>query len=1538
MVTVAAGGDHTCALDEQGGVWCWGNNWAGQLGDGTTDRRESATQVVGLASGVKALAAGENFTCALTEAGGVKCWGRNAEGELGNGLTEDLSIPADVVGLESGVVALATGASHACAVSESGSVLCWGSNIWGRANGNRDESDQDLLVPQTVQGLSATYVAVAAGQRHTCALSAQGALECWGAAGIPGVDRTMHGPLMVPGLERGVTAVSAGLLHTCAVLEDGSLRCWGDNDRGQLGGTIGDEDRLVSVSGLPGPVQAVSLGAGHSCAMVDSRAWCWGDNSYGQLGDGSTDDRSTPVEVLDLGDGITSLSAGYGHTCAISGGEINCWGYHLSGQLGEGDRLYADTPVEVVGLGGAARAIAAGDTHTCAVATDRGLLCWGDDLNGQLGDGRDGLRGVPVAVPDFGGSVEAVAAGDDFTCALSEAGAVKCWGTNLYGELGNGGDDESSSPVDVVGLHGPIAAIAAGRAHVCALGASGGVQCWGQNEDGQLGEGGALEESNAPVDVIGLDGGAKAIATGFYQSCTLLDSGEVRCWGAVLGPQDDATTAEPARMEGLPPDVVTLFEAEFDICAISGQGGVYCLQGGAEGFEPLELPFQAVAGAGGLSFKCLLDDRGGVWCEGQNGLGQLGDGTTESRSGFARVQGLERSVVAIAAGQQHACAVLDSGEVRCWGSNNFGQLGDGTVPRSRPVRVMQPGEAPSLGYREPSTFVPELTTYIPTPLDVSTDPAVVGTNLALAALAMLPFAAAAELLTRTLGEHPPALAGRISPIQRLSAMRLQLSGAIHRAIPHDHLREAVRFALILLFYGLVFSLLDRAWRPFTLGGLVLLAYMTIAYGVVGLADDIAQWRTARRWQIPAQFNLRASNVLLAVASTATTRLLKLVPGLMFGTPEAFEADEDRLDLQARARLARVSALALVGVAIGIWIPSALTAWLQDSGISEGAGVALGGIEAFLVLTFAVALENLFVKLLGLPGTMGETLRRRNRWLWVAALVASGFAFYHTLLNPRGELATALQEGNVRIFLGAVAAFVLVSLSLWLYFRWRERGITLDLKLPALPERSRAVPARVDGAPSVGLHSTSDQAPLVQANSAAEPALLPAVQAAAAEPAVDQLAQGGTTASDAESEPAASGADIAALPGLEEGTKKCPMCAETIKLEARTCRYCRTGFEVTVQGYCARDHALVALDARDRCCRCRGEVIDRQVKSIWLGEGSGSPITPKASVPIGREAARIAQQAPVVAEAAPVAPLPQAETPAAFPAAETRPPRRIRVSRKVILPVAGVATVALGAVLAARSLDLALQAPTAPEATPPAGLPAMDEVAGVLQPTATPRPTQTIAPTRTPAPTHAPTPLPAWVNGFADPILTAIADREPDFDYGFNPGDWGPSWLDFQGGRLRIEQGEERENISLRGRGLYDFIQILEVTFENPDVGISLNWYGSWGELYLTVTPRTSENWDWELRIPADGQSATVASGRAEGVPGLSASITLIRYRNEVAAFLNEVPLAYFNDPDLPATYYCDLRVQEKAPDAPPGVVWFDRLRMWDLRLIPDLPQ
>ena len=358
VTQIAAGSLHTCAITTAGGLKCWGQDSNGQLGnDAAFTNQPTPVDVLGLTSGVASVSAGGYHTCAVTTAGGAKCWGFDAQGQLGNDAAlVDKPTPVDVWGLTSGVANVSAGTNHTCAITTAGGVKCWGHDFNGQL-GN-DAALVSQSTPVDVLGLTSGVASVSAVGYHTCAVTTAGGLKCWGRDnnGQLGNDAAMTNqptPVNVLGLTSGVASVSAGAYHTCALTTGGGVKCWGLDDKGQLGNdaALTNQPTPVDVLGLTSGVASVSAGGYHTCAVTTAGGLkCWGSDAYGQLGnDAASVDKPTPVDVLGLTSGVARVSAGGYHTCAITtAGGVKCWGYAGYGQLGAAVQVSSKpTPVDV---------------------------------------------------------------------------------------------------------------------------------------------------------------------------------------------------------------------------------------------------------------------------------------------------------------------------------------------------------------------------------------------------------------------------------------------------------------------------------------------------------------------------------------------------------------------------------------------------------------------------------------------------------------------------------------------------------------------------------------------------------------------------------------------------------------------------------------------------------------------------------------------------------------------------------------------------------------------------------------------------------------------------------------------------------------------------------------------------------------------------------------------------------------------------------------------------------------------------------------
>ncbi len=352
--TVAAGRFHSCKLDDDGSVACWGRNNYGQLGVGAIGgETPSPLRVLDIDTAV-GVVAGDYHTCALLADGTVRCWGLNSAGQLGDGTTATRSLPVAVSGIST-AANLGTGSYHTCATLEDGKVSCWGHNTYGQlGNGTTVKSS----VPVAVGGTITIF------------------------------GKSFFWPLI------GAEEVDGGRYSTCARMATGAVQCWGRNQQGQLG--VGDTSQRTTPTPVSGIDSAISLSVGmyHACAgtSADNRTWCWGWNAYGQLGDATTTRRTTPVPVKDMPfPGIlmpiaatTTLAAGGYHSCFVGAyNRVACAGRNDYGQSGHDPGEPADKYAAATSLYGVD--LDAGTLHTCVRTPADDIVCFGSDAFGQLG-------------------------------------------------------------------------------------------------------------------------------------------------------------------------------------------------------------------------------------------------------------------------------------------------------------------------------------------------------------------------------------------------------------------------------------------------------------------------------------------------------------------------------------------------------------------------------------------------------------------------------------------------------------------------------------------------------------------------------------------------------------------------------------------------------------------------------------------------------------------------------------------------------------------------------------------------------------------------------------------------------------------------------------------------------------------------------------------------------------------------------------------------------------------------------------------------
>jgi alpha-tubulin suppressor-like RCC1 family protein len=353
-----------------------------------------------------------------------------------------------------GQLSIGFGSTSTCALMTGGGVRCAGANSFGQL-GDGTRADRSLPLPVAALGSWVRQIAV--GSTHACALMNDGSVQCWGENGFGQLGdgdptirfRSVPGP--VPSLGTSVSQIAAGFDDMCALMNDGSARCWGNNNFGQLGdGTVSVQNVPVTVKIASNNIKQIAAGSTHACALLtDNSVRCWGSNSAGQLGDGSTVKRSlVPVSVPALGNAVSQLALGAFHSCArMNDGSLRCWGYNASGQLGDGSTTNRNLPISPSGIPTSVSQMALGTAHTCVLTIDGGLRCWGSNNYGDLGDGSTTNRSLPGLVTAGGIQFKQVASGWAQTCALANDGSVRCWGYNGRGSFGDGSTTSSPIPV-----------------------------------------------------------------------------------------------------------------------------------------------------------------------------------------------------------------------------------------------------------------------------------------------------------------------------------------------------------------------------------------------------------------------------------------------------------------------------------------------------------------------------------------------------------------------------------------------------------------------------------------------------------------------------------------------------------------------------------------------------------------------------------------------------------------------------------------------------------------------------------------------------------------------------------------------------------------------------------------------------------------------------------------------------------------------------------------------------------------------------------
>jgi len=730
---LALGYWHSCTIRADDSMWCWGESFYGQLGNGV------GGDVYGYGTPIqtatdnqwKKVSAGKMSTCAIDVNDSLYCWGEIQKIIANESLSVAPYVPFKIN--DDDWYAVSVGTNFVCGIKAGDqSLWCWGINSRGQLGYDSDGINTDK--PQPVPSDEGQqWHSITSGQSHSCAINSNNKLYCWGdntdgQIGINSAQLEVNQPTLVAET-LDWKYVHAGPHHTCAITQTHELYCWGDNADLQLG--TGDLGALRELQ--PQAVfndkqwKTVSAGSSSTCGItMDHMLYCWGSNTFSHIGDGTFDNRPDATQIGGDNNWASIHVAGM-HSCGMKfDGSILCWGNNLAGQSGDGSGIRYQNRAQLqptpTPSADSLSQIVAGNSFNCGLDESKRLWCWGSNEFGELGLGHNiTLLESPQAVtPEK--QWTAIFSNESYhSCGILQTdNSLWCWGWNEFGQVAHA-DTGPYKYIDIPYLVDKTRvwlSVGIGHYHTCAIAADRTLWCWGDNFAGKLGQG-VMGDGNpivVPQQVIlpttmpnDIDNQWSVVTAGFDHTCGIqFQSQSLWCWGTdgsgELGNGEGivGNRALPVLVDsGVWLDVKA---GEAHTCAIKSDNTLWCwgsntaaaIGNGDENifvvFQPLQIgtSLQWQTLSVGNIHSCAITLDSDLYCWGHNTWGMAGVNSTQSVVATPEQEITQNKWVNVSAGTRHTCAEATDGTQWCWGSNVYSQLGDGTARVSSPTIVSLP--------------------------------------------------------------------------------------------------------------------------------------------------------------------------------------------------------------------------------------------------------------------------------------------------------------------------------------------------------------------------------------------------------------------------------------------------------------------------------------------------------------------------------------------------------------------------------------------------------------------------------------------------------------------------------------------------------------------------------------------------------------------------------------------------------------------------------------------------------------------------------